>query len=77
MPKNGNRGGNTKKANIPFTPNNEDGDSNVVFGDAKTTRKAKQDNMAEDAAKNRGDVPAASGEGPSKKPDSRKLVSTI
>lgn len=76
MPKNGNRGANTKRSNVPFASNNEDIDSNVVFGDAKTTRKAKQDSTAEDSAKAGGDAVPASGEG-SKKLDNRKLVSSI
>lgn len=77
MPKNGGRGANIKKSNYPFASNNEDVDSNVVFGDAKTTRKAKQGSTTEDAAKKGGDIVPASSEDPPKKPDTRKLVSNI
>lgn len=74
MPKNGNRG--AKKSNIPFA-SNEEIDSNVVFGDAKTPKKAKQGSTAEFPAKNGGDNIPASSEAPPKKPDTRKLVSNI
>lgn len=74
MPKNGNRGVNTKNANAPFASNNKDIDSKVIFGDAKTTRKAKQGSTVEDSAK-KGDTVPASSEDPPKKPDPRKLVS--
>ena len=73
MPKNGNRA--AKKSNIPF--NNEDIDSNVVFGDAKTAKKAKQGSTAEPSAKKGGDNIPALNEGPPNKPDTRKLVSNI
>ena len=75
MPKNGNRG--AKKSNIPFASNHEDIDSNVVFGDAKTPKKAKQGSTAEASAQKGGDNIPASSEGPPKKPDTRKLVSNI
>lgn len=74
MPKNGNRGANTKKSNVPFSSNNDDVGSNVVFGDAKTTRKAKQGSTAEDSAKKEGGV---SSENQPKMPDTRKLVSNF
>lgn len=77
MPKNGNRGANTKKSNVPFASNAEDLDSNVVFGDAKTTRKSKQSSTAEGSARKGGDVVPASSEDPPKQPDTRKLVSNI
>ncbi len=70
MPKNGNRGANSKNSNVPFASNNEDIDSNVVFGDAKTKRKAKQDSAG-------GDVVTAAGDDPPKKPDTKKLVSNV
>lgn len=75
MPKNGNRGANTKKSNISFASNNEDIDSNVVFGDAKTTRKVKQASTAEDSARKGGTIAPASSEDAPTKPDTRKMVS--
>lgn len=77
MPKNGNRGANTKKPNVPFTSNNDEIDSNVVFGDAKTTRNVKKASTAEDSARKGGDIAPASSEDAPKKPDTRKLVSNI
>lgn len=77
MPKNGNRGANTRKSNVSLASNNEDIDSNVVFGHAKTTRKAKQSSTAEDSATKVGDIVPASSEDPPKQPDTRKLVSNI
>ena len=77
MPKNGNHGANTKKSNVPFASNKEDVDDNVIFGDAKTTRKATQGSTAESSAKKGGNIVPASSEDPPKKLDSRKLVSNI
>ena len=77
MPKNGNRGANTKKSNNPFASNNEEIDSNVIFGDVKATRKAKQGSTAEDSAKKAGNIVAASSEDVPKKPDTRTLVSNV
>ncbi len=76
MPKNGNRGANTKKSNVPFA-STDDVDSNVVFGDAKNNKKAKQGSRAEDSAKIGGGIVPASSEDSSKKPDTRTLVSKI
>ncbi len=70
MPKNGNRSANSKNLNVPFASNNEDIDSNVVFGDAKTKQKAKKGSAGRD-------VVTASGEDPPKKPDTKKLVSDV
>ena len=77
MPKNGNRGANTKRSNGPFASNNEDIDSNVIFGDAKSKKMAKQGNMAGDSVKKEGDIASAIGDDPPKKPDAKKLVSEI
>ena len=77
MPKNGNRGANTKKPNVPFAWNNEEIDSNVIFGHAKATRKAKQGSTAEDSAMTGGNIVPASSEDASKKPDTRTLVSNV
>ena len=76
MPKNGNRGANSKKSNVPFA-STDDIDSNVVFGDAKNMKKAKQGSRAEDSAKTGGGIVPASSDVSSKKPDTRTLVSRI
>ncbi|CAD6590293.1 MAG: hypothetical protein ASARMPRED_004713 [Alectoria sarmentosa] len=73
MPKNGNRGANTKKTNVPLASNN-DIDSNVVFGDTKTKRKATQGSTAESSAKKGGNLVPASNEDTPKKLDSRELI---
>ena len=75
MPKNGNRGANTKKSNLPFASNKEDINSNVVFGDARTKRKDKQGSTADESAKKGGAVVPVSSENVPKQPDTRKLVS--
>ena len=77
MPKNGNRGANTRKQNAPFASNNEEIDSNVIFGDAKTPKKAERGSTAGDSAKKGGDSLTTLGDDPPKKPDTRKLVSKI
>ena len=77
MPKNSNRGVNTKKSNGPFASNNEDIDSNVIFGDAKSKKKVDQGSMARDSAKKGGDTVITLGDDTPKKPDTRKLVSEI
>ena len=77
MPKNGNRGANTKRSNGPFASNNEDIDSNVIFGDAKSKKKAKQGSIAGDLVKKEGDIASATGDDPPKKLDTKKLVSEI
>ena len=77
MPKNGNRGANTKRSNGPFASNNEDIDSNVIFGDAKSKKNTKKGNMAGDSVKKEGDIASAIGDDPSRKPDTKKLVSEI
>ena len=77
MPKNGNRGANTKRSDGPFASNNEDVDSNVIFGDAKSKKKAKPGSMAGDSAKKEGDIASAIGDDPFKKPDTKKLVREI
>lgn len=78
MPKNGNRGANTKKSDTTVASNNKGMDSNVVFGDSKTSRKAKQGNAADESAKKGRDVDVVptSGKDLPKKPDTRKLVSS-
>lgn len=73
MPKNGHRG--PKKSNTPFTSNHEDVDSNVVFGDTKTAKKASRGSTTEGSLIKGEDNMPASSEGPPKKPDTRKLVS--
>ena len=77
MPKNGNRSDNAKKVNVSFTPNNEEIDSNVVFGDANPKKKTKRGSTTDDSAKKGGDIVPALGSGPSKKSDTKKLVSNI
>ena len=77
MPKNGNRGANSKRSNGPFASNNEDIDSNVIFGDAKSHKMAKQGNIAGDSMKKEGDFASAIGDVSPKKPDTKKLVSEI
>ena len=77
MPKNGNRGANSKRSNGPFASNNEDIDSNVIFGDAKSKKKAKPGSMAGDPLKKEGDIASAVGDDPPKKLDTKKLVSEI
>ena len=77
MPRNGNRGANTKKSSAPTASNNDEFDSNVVFGDVKTKKKAKQSSTAEDTAKKGGDTVPTLGDDLPKKPDTRKLVSNI
>ena len=74
MPKNGNRGANTKRPNAPFASNIEDVNSDVIFGDAQTKRTAKQGSTAGDLAKKGGDIVTTSADDPPKKPDTRKLV---
>ena len=75
MPKNGNRGANVKRPNAPSASNNEEIESNVIFRDEKSRRKAKQGSTADDSVKKGGDIVPASGDGQPKKPDTRKLVS--
>lgn len=75
MPKNGHHG--AKKPNVPFASNNEDIDSNVVFGNVKTPKNASQGSTAEGSLKKGEDNMPASSEGPPKKTDTRKLVSNI
>ena len=75
MPKNGNRGDNIKKSKVSFSSNKEDIDSNVVFGDVTPNKKAKRGNTADDPAKKGGDIVPASSSDPSKKSDTKKLVS--
>lgn len=77
MPKNGNRGANTEKSHGPFASNNEDIDSDVIFGDAKSKKKAKQGSIAGDSVKKEGDTASAIGDDPPKKPDIKKLVSEV
>ena len=77
MPKSGNRGANIKKADAPPASINEDIDSNVIFGDAKTKKKAKQGSTTGDAAQKGGDNVINLGHDVPKKPDTRKLVSNI
>lgn len=76
MPKNGKRGANTRRPNAPFASNNEEIDSNVIFGDAKTKKKAERGSTAGDSSK-KGDTVTTLGDDPPKKPDTRKLVSKI
>ena len=77
MPKNGNRGANAKRSNGPFASNNEDVDSNVIFGDPKFKKKEKQGIMAGDSVTKEGDIASAIGDNPPKKLDTKKLVSEI
>ena len=77
MPKNGNRGDNAKKTNISFTPNNEEINDNVVFGDGNPKIKAKRGSTADVSAKKSGDTVPASSSDPSNKSDVKKLVSNI
>ena len=77
MPKNGNRGPNTTRSNGPFASNNEDIDSNVIFEDAKSKKKAKQGSMVGDSVKKVGNIASAISDDPPKKPDTKKLVSEI
>lgn len=74
MPKNVGRGVNAKKANIPSASSNEDGGSNVIFGDPKAMRKVKQGSIVENSASKGGNNVPASGEDPLKKPDPKKLA---
>ena len=75
MPRNVGRSANFKKANIPSASNNEDDDSNVIFGDPKAMKKVKHGSIAESSAGQGGNNVPASSEDPLKKPDPRKLVS--
>ena len=75
MPQNGSRGADTKKSKGSSASNNEHADSNVVFGDAKVTRKAKHGSTAEDLAKKEEGTKPGSNESPPKNSDTRKLVS--
>ena len=78
MPKNDKRGDNAKKSNISVTPNIEEMNNNVVFGDVNPKIKAKRGSTADASAKKSGDVvPASSSSDPSKKSDVKKLVSTL
>lgn len=76
MPKNGNRGASTRRPNAPSASNNEEIDSNVIFGDAKTKKKAERGSTVGDISK-KGDTTASLGDDPPKKPDTRKLVSKV
>lgn len=76
MPKNGNRGANARRPNTPSASNNEEIDSNVIFGDAKNKKKAERGSTAGDSSK-KGDTVTTLGDDPPKKPDTRKLVSKI
>lgn len=74
MPKNGNRGANAKILDGPFASNNEDIDSNVVFGDAKSKKKTKQGSIPGQSIKKEGGTASVIGDDPPKKPDTKKLV---
>lgn len=66
MPKGGGRGASSKKPSAPFISNEED--SNVVFGDANSAKK-KREEAKDDPAKN-----GVNGEDVAKKPDTRALI---